>query len=1529
MLRTPTKKIISLFFVIFLALVVFAISNVSQASINSQINFQGKLTNPDGTNVTNGNYSIDFSIYTVSSGGSSTWTETQSVAVADGIFNVQLGSVNSLPGSVDFNSSSLYLGIKVGSDAEMTPRVRLTAAPYAFNSTLFSGLATTDFVQLAQGMQTDASAANPSIAINKTGGTAKILQLQRSGADVLSVNNDGSAVFTNQTDTTSGFQVQTAAGTTIVNIDTTNQQLSVRNKTDAASLGSDIFSASGTGTNWSGTNPYTHTSGSTAVLQFSSPAITANTTYQIDYTTTGLTTGKSFTPSIGGVDGEPIFGNVTNQTQLITTTGTADFTITPTSTSAGTLTINSLKIVSNSTSALAIKNSSNVVKLEVRSDDTNTGLGLSSLQSNISGTYNTAEGAFSLRSNTTGSNNTANGNYSLSANTTGSNNTSTGALSLSSNISGNNNTSEGYGSLQANTTGSNNTSSGYQSLLLNTTGSNNTSFGYLSLKANTSGTNNTAIGYQSLFYNTTGSNNTAVGFKDETGDGSFREQATIKYATSLGAAAVVQQDNSLVLGRVGDGSTSSTTGQTKVGIGTTIPLNTFSVSPVYYNVGTAYQSGSTITGVGTTWTNSMEGMQLIFSNGETAIINSVDSSTSITASVSQTVSSTPGLSYRIHTPGFNVTNSGNAYIQNSNTSAFSVLDSSGVNALNVDTVNGNITADANLIIDGSQLTNNGSTLLAASALSNYASNGSLGSAASTVDVHSGFTIPQTTSSITLTIPSPTDTSAGRVIYISNTGSASFTVDDVSTLNSTINPNTTTEFLWNGSGWTSSGGGAAGVTSVGSFDSQTPNGNGATIIGAEIYFQSADSTNSGMINTGSQTIAGAKTFIGNFIASAGSVISGGTINLNTNSNNDTNINTGTSTGAVTIGGNSLLVKNTNNSSSAFQIQTASGSTVLKADTTGPGGIALLSNNSGEVSTWGTTTAITGSRYGTNSVTANGYVYVIGGTNGTDLATSYYARLESDGTVASWTATTSLPAGRAYATATVSNGYVYVIGGNNSNTSQTSVYYAKLNSDGTIGSWSTTTVLPAARDRATTVTANGYVYVIGGTSDNGATPLNSVYYAKLNSDGTVGSWSTTTTLTAARYNANSVIANGYVYVIGGYNGSTQDTTYYAKLNSDGTIGSWSTTSTLPAPRYGATSIAANGYIYTIGGYNGGSAQSTTYYAKINVNGTVNSWQTATNNLPANRWLASSVTANGYVYVIAGSDGSTPQTTVYYSSLARVQIGGNLDLIGLQGTSLSDAGDQNQGSTGGSIIAGNGTFVGSFQVQGNSSFAQGASINGNLTVNGNATFQNATNSTSAFQIQNAAGTVLLVVDTTNGRIGIKTTSAPAYDLEVNGTLGVNGDLTPVGRLILPSGEISYFSTTGTSITISGTSNGLTNMVPVAVSTSLTSPATGFDNGGSNNGRLRYTGATTRMCHIAAELSASPATTGDSFVFAIAKNGTVVQPSRVLQKLGTTSDNQSVSIHAYTELVTNDYVELYVGNMTASRNIDIKTAQIFCTAM
>jgi len=98
----------------------------------------------------------------------------------------------------------------------------------------------------------------------------------------------------------------------------------------------------------------------------------------------------------------------------------------------------------------------------------------------------------------------------------------------------------------------------------------------------------------------------------------------------------------------------TSTGST--GFGTIAPNNFMSIAPVRYLVGTASQSGTTVTGVGTTWTSAMVGNLFEFDNGTSAgTITGFTSATSITVSVSQTVTSQ---TYSIHYPGIEVSSTG-------------------------------------------------------------------------------------------------------------------------------------------------------------------------------------------------------------------------------------------------------------------------------------------------------------------------------------------------------------------------------------------------------------------------------------------------------------------------------------------------------------------------------------------------------------------------------------------------------------------------------------------------------------------------------------------------------------------------------------------------------------------------------------------------------------------------------------------------------------------------------------------------------
>jgi hypothetical protein len=160
------------------------------------------------------------------------------------------------------------------------------------------------------------------------------------------------------------------------------------------------------------------------------------------------------------------------------------------------------------------------------------------------------------------------------------------------------------------------------------------------------------------------------------------------------------------------------------------------------------------------------------------------------------------------------------------------------------------------------------------------------------------------------------------------------------------------------------------------------------------------------------------------------------------------------------------------------------------------------------------------------------------------------------------------------------------------------------------------------------------------------------------------------------------------------------------------------------------------------------------------------------------------------------------------------------------------------------------------------------------------------------------------------------------------INDHLSPY-----PMGEVSYFSTSGTIVNISGLSDGSTNMIVCAVSTPtatnlLSMPMNEFST--NSNGRLVYDGKTTRTFHIACTISATPSNNGDQYVFGVSKNGAVVTASKIIQKMGTTSDTQSTAMHVVIVLAKGDYLELQVGNLTNSGgNVKIKSLNLFALGM
>ena len=94
-------------------------------SQDRELNFQGVLRQPSGKAVTDGDYSVDFKIYTVESNGTAIKTDSKTITVYNGVYSTPI-DIEGLPFDQQY-----WIGLSINGGAELTPRIKLATSPYA------------------------------------------------------------------------------------------------------------------------------------------------------------------------------------------------------------------------------------------------------------------------------------------------------------------------------------------------------------------------------------------------------------------------------------------------------------------------------------------------------------------------------------------------------------------------------------------------------------------------------------------------------------------------------------------------------------------------------------------------------------------------------------------------------------------------------------------------------------------------------------------------------------------------------------------------------------------------------------------------------------------------------------------------------------------------------------------------------------------------------------------------------------------------------------------------------------------------------------------------------------------------------------------------------------------------------------------------------------------------------------------------------------------------------------------------------
>lgn len=266
-----------------------------------------------------------------------------------------------------------------------------------------------------------------------------------------------------------------------------------------------------------------------------------------------------------------------------------------------------------------------------------------------------------------------------------------------------------------------------------------------------------------------------------------------------------------------------------------------------------------------------------------------------------------------------------------------------------------------------------------------------------------------------------------------------------------------------------------------------------------------------------------------------------------------------------------------------------------------------------------------------------IYLIGQSAG--ATTIERAMLSPDGSASAFriVAGISTVMARSSHTLALAGNSLYVIGGD---TAPTSIEHAVVNSDGSLGSFTTIPItLNEGRAGHVSVILGNFLYLIGGVGGVNHTRLTSVERAVLGSDGTLGTFTTVSgvVLNTARNYASAIVTDRYLYIIGGLDDVSIGTASVerAAIGPNGSLGAFSVVGPLSNARGAHTNTVVGNALYIVGGLKSGVQVTQVERAIINTDGSLSSF-TFLPGFTEDRSRHTALSTSGSLYLIGGVTG-----------------------------------------------------------------------------------------------------------------------------------------------------------------------------------------------------------------------------------------------------------------------------------------------------